>query len=158
MLLYEIDRALSGLIDPKTGEILDFDTFLALQMERDAKIENTCLWYKDLCAEAAAIRAEELSLAERRKAAERKAETLKGYIDRALAGAPFKTARVQCSYRKSSAAEPAEGFEIWAMENGRQDLLTIGEPMANKTAIKAAIKAGEEIPARLTERNNLSIK
>lgn len=78
MTIYEIDARMAGLIDPETGELLDYEAFASLQMEREAKIENMALWYKDLTAEAKAIREEEKALAERRKSAENKAERLKG--------------------------------------------------------------------------------
>ena len=81
MTIYEIDARMAGLIDPETGELLDYEAFASLQMEREAKIENMALWYKDLTAEAKAIREEEKALAERRKSAENKAERLKGYLD-----------------------------------------------------------------------------
>ena len=31
--IFEIDRQLEELIDPETGELLDYDAFLKLQME-----------------------------------------------------------------------------------------------------------------------------
>lgn len=48
MTIYEIDARMAGLIDPETGELLDYEAFASLQMEREAKIENMALWYKDL--------------------------------------------------------------------------------------------------------------
>lgn len=55
MTLYEIDQAIQGLVDPETGELMDYEAFAALQMDRDAKIENMALWYKDLMADAKAM-------------------------------------------------------------------------------------------------------
>ena len=68
MTLYEIDQAIQGLVDPETGELMDYEAFAALQMDRDAKIENMALWYKDLMADAKAIKEEADTLNERRKA------------------------------------------------------------------------------------------
>ena len=62
MTIYEIDSRIAELLDPDTGELLDYEAFAALQMEREAKIENMALWYKDLSAEAKAIRDEEKAL------------------------------------------------------------------------------------------------
>ena len=59
--LYHIDQALEALIDPDTGELLDYDAFEQLQMDRDRKIENMVCWSKSLDAEAKAIRDEERS-------------------------------------------------------------------------------------------------
>ena len=80
MTLYEIDQAIQGLVDPETGELMDYEAFAALQMDRDAKIENMALWYKDLMADAKAIKEEADTLNERRKALENKAERLKSYL------------------------------------------------------------------------------
>ena len=38
--LYHIDQALEALIDPETGELLDYDAVEQLQMDRERKIEN----------------------------------------------------------------------------------------------------------------------
>ena len=54
MNLYEIDAAITALVDPETGEISDFDAFDQLSMARDQKIENIALYYKNLVADAAA--------------------------------------------------------------------------------------------------------
>ena len=86
MKLYEIDSALEALVDPETGELLDYEQFSRLQMEREAKIENTALYVKNLEAEAKAIKEEEARLSERRKAMENKAKRLREYIGFALDG------------------------------------------------------------------------
>ena len=61
MNIYEIDNAMMSLIDEETGEIKDFTAFEELQMQREEKIENVALWYKNLVAESKAIREEENS-------------------------------------------------------------------------------------------------
>ena len=96
MNLYEIDRQIQELIensvDPETGELtLDPAALDALQMEREAKIENLACYVKNLTADAKAIKAEEQALSERRKAAENKAERLKRYLSDALEGEKFST-------------------------------------------------------------------
>ena len=83
MNLYDIDRQIQELIencvDPETGELtIDTAALDALQMEREAKIENLACYVKNLTADAKKIKAEEEALAQRRKAAENKAERLKG--------------------------------------------------------------------------------
>ena len=52
MKLYEINAALEALVDPETGELMDYDAFEALNLARDEKIEGMALWYKDMVAEA----------------------------------------------------------------------------------------------------------
>lgn len=158
MNIYEIDQAIQGLIDPETGELLDFEQFAALNMERESKIENMALWVKDLSAEAKAIREEEKALAERRQTAENKADRLKKYLDQILTGEKFSTSKVAISYRKASAVQLDEGFVEWAKTNA-SELLRYAEPAADKTLIKDYIKAGNVLEmARLVESQSLQIK
>ena len=63
MNLYEIDAAITALVDPETGEVSDFDAFDQLSMARDQKIENMALYYKKLVADAGAYKAERLAFA-----------------------------------------------------------------------------------------------
>ena len=65
MKLYEIDNAILDCIDLETGEVIDTERLDALNMERDAKVENVACWIKDLMAEANAIKVEKLALAQR---------------------------------------------------------------------------------------------
>lgn len=161
MTIYEIDARMAGLIDPETGELLDYEAFASLQMEREAKIENMALWYKDLTAEAKAIREEEKALAERRKSAENKAERLKGYLDEALAGESYKSAKVAVSYRRSKAVELAdESAVIGELENGGyNDCIYYTAPRVNKVALARLLKDGGAVPgAELVERNNIQVR
>lgn len=161
MTIYEIDNRIAELVDPETGELLDYEAFASLQMERDAKIENMALWYKDLTAEAKAIREEEKALAERRKSAENKAERLKGYLDEALAGESYKSAKVAVSYRRSKAVELAdESAVINELESsGRDDCIYYTAPRINKVALARLLKDGGAVPgAELVERSNIQIR
>ena len=161
MKLYEIDQAILALVDPETGEILDYEAFSDLKMAREEKIEGMALWCKNLDAEAAAIKAEETALAERRKPLERKSENLKKYITEILAGDKFSTARVACTFRKSKSVEiQDEAAFIQAMQESQHwEYLKFSKPTVNRTEITNAIKAGKDIPgAQLVEKHNLSIK
>ena len=158
MKLYEIDASMAALVDEETGEISDFEAFLALQMERDTKIENTALWHKNLAAEAEAIKAEEQNLSKRRRILENQAERLKGHLGYMLEGNAFKTAKVACSFRKTSAVELSDGFMDWAKVGGAEYLRT-KDPEPDKKAIADALKQGIEIHgAELIQRNSLTIK
>lgn len=143
MNIYEIDAAILSLVDEETGEIKDFEEFANLQMERETKVENIALWYKNLIAEGKAIREEEKTLAERRRICENKAERLKAYLSEILQGNKFKTAKVAVSYRKSTAVDIEPDFIEWA-KNKADDLLIYKMPEPNKTAIKDALKQEQE--------------
>lgn len=160
--LYELDQAVltvleNGLVfDEETGEILfDSDNFDALEGERNEKLESVALYIKSLDADAAAIRAEEKSLAERRGVKERKAERLRDYLTRSMESfgdTKLETPRVALSFRKSVAVEIEDEAlipQVWV--NYKRSI--------DKAGIKKALKSGEFVNgAQLVERQNLQIK
>lgn len=162
MKLYEIDARIeacvklddSRVVDTETGEVIDIEALEALEMERDQKLENIGVWYKQLLMEADDLKAEKAALAEREKAKRAKAESLKGLLNRYLDGKKFETAKVAMSFRKSEAVEfTGKISEVPA------DYLKFKEPELDKTAVKRAIKAGESVPGcELVVRQNLQIK
>lgn len=163
MTLYEIDKSIEQLVnavDPETGELLvDNDALDALMMERDGKIENIACFIKNLTADAKVLKDEEAALAERRKAAEKKAERLKDYLTYVLGGEKFQTVKCAVSFRKSQTVEIDEGFTAWAEKTGNDNLLRYKAPEANKVAIKALLTQGADIPcARLTQNTSITIK
>ena len=160
MKLYEINAALEELLnqqDPETGELTcDLEQLDALMMERDEKLEGLALYVKNADAEAKAIREEEKALAERRRSLENKAERAKGFLAEQLAGEKFSTPKVAVSYRKSEQVEVSMAFFT---EESNERFLRFKDPEADKTAIKAALKAGETVPgAELVTNLNMQIK
>jgi hypothetical protein len=161
MTLYEIDEAIINCIDTETGEILDAEKLDELSMARDTKIENIALYIKSLKADADAIKAEEKSLAERRKAKENRAESLKEYLYNALNGEPFETAKVRLSFRGSEAVDITDEFAVveYLEKNSVEKALTYSMPKISKTVVGELLKQGIEIPgAVLKQNNNLQIK
>lgn len=158
MSIYEIDDSIMSLVDMETGEIEDEERYDALQMERTQKVENIGCFYKNLIAEAKAMKEEEANLAQRRKAVENKAERIKNLLAYALRGEKFESPRLRCSYRKSKSIEVDASFVEWAQEHA-DDLLTYKEPTPNRTAIKAALADGREIEhAELVTNESLQVK
>lgn len=140
-------------IDLETGEILDLDKLEALQLERDTKLENIALWYKNLLSDAAAYKAEKDKFAEREKAAKNKAESLKKYLDASLGGQKFNTTRVAVSYRKSTT------LEYDGLADVPEEYLKYSDPTLDKTAITKELKDGKEIAGfHLKEHQNIQIK
>lgn len=153
MNLYEIDSAILDCMDIETGEIFDIDRFEELALTRDAKIENICLWIKNLNAEIEALKAEKDAFAKRQKSAENKVESLKKYITGYLEGTPFESTKVKVSFRKSESLEIAEGTII------PDEFLRFKEPEVNKTELKNAVKAGLAIEGvQVVEKQNIQIK
>lgn len=159
MNLYEINEEIMSCVDEETGEIIDAQRLLELELEKNTKIENIGLWYKNLLSDAAALKAEIEILAERKKKAESKSEQLKALLDSILAGSKFETSRVSMFYRKSKAVDIDDDFVNWAMDNDMDEYLRYKDPEPNKTAIKEAILEGSEIAhARVVTKNNLTVR
>ncbi len=163
MKLFEIDAKIaacvkldeSRVVDTETGEIIDIEAIAALEMERDKKIENLGCWYKNLLADADALKAQKNAFAEREKVARNKAESLKKFLGEYLGGKKFETTKVAMSFRKSEAVE----FDAACIGDVPRDYLKFKEPELDKTAVKKAIKNGESVPGcELVTRQNLQIK
>ena len=156
MKIYEYNKEIESLIDQETGEILDYDLFEKLAGERDEKIENLILYYKDLLGDAEKIKAEKNRLAEREKACKTKAESIKGYLDHLLQGSTFRTERTSISYRSSEAVEIDE-VEFNSVDNEYATCKVEWSP--DKAKIKKALKEGIEIKGcSLVQRQNIQIK
>ena len=161
MKLYEINAALEALVDPETGELMDYDAFEALNLAREEKIEGMALWYKDMVAEAKAIKEEADSLTARRRALEAKADRLKSYLDFQLGGEKFQTSRCAITYRKTTALQVEDGAQLarWCEDNGYDDCVRYKEPEISKSAVTALIKSGVNVPyASIQEGRSLGVK
>lgn len=160
--LYEIDAAILAVIengfhmDDETGEFWEECDLEALEHERTEKLEACAVVIKSLEAEAAALKAEEKALAERRQAKERRAASLRDYVARSLIAAEqskLETTKCALSFRKS------ESVDVFDLEALPADFLKQPAPVADKTAIKKALKAGESVSgAALVEKQNLQVK
>ena len=161
MNIYEIDQAILALVDQETGEITDWEAFDQLQMERDVKIENVACWYKNLMAEAAAIRQEEVNLAKRRQALEKQAESKKKYLEAALDGQKVQPARCSVTFRKTTKVELSEpALAIaWAQTNGFGNLVTYKAPEISKNDLAILLKEGHAIPGcELVHGSSMGVK
>lgn len=176
--LWEIDERLRVLedygVDSETGEVLSEEEFYKLfdeiNMDLQTKIENTIQFAKSLNAEADAIKAEEKKLAERRKVKENLAKRLKkrindyitwqymnedGDIDlTSLNKYRFETPKCSISYRKSEIVNILDENVV-----PKNYIKTKVETSVDKTAIKKAIKNGENINGAILETKlNMQIK
>lgn len=154
MKLYEIDEQIAACVDEETGEVIDLDRLIALNMERERKLEGVALWVKDLTAEAKAIREEEKALAERRRAAESKVDSLKSWL-LANVGKGLKTARCSVSVR-TNAESPhfadEAAFINWA-QTKHDELLRYKFPEIDRTAVKQYLQSGGVIEGVTLERS-----
>jgi hypothetical protein len=157
MNLYEINEQLLELIEAReyAEDSLELEEAITeLKMIRGDKIENIALYIKSLKADSEAIKAEEKKLAERRKAVDNKADRLQNYLQAMLNGDKFSTARCVVSYRKSVSVDVPNVDDIPLSFQRVEKKIS-----ADKTAIKKAIQAGENVHgASLIEKQNIVIK
>lgn len=153
MTIYEIERGIEECVDEETGEILDYEKLDMLQMERDKKIENIVFLIENTENDIEGLKRQEEIFKARRKAAEKKQESLKGYLSHVLQGQRFETVRAKVTFQKSTRTiidNPALIPEEYKK--------TVVEEKINTDAIKAAIKAGKSVEgARIEERYNPQI-
>lgn len=153
MNLYQIDAALLDCFDAETGELFDSDQFEALQLTREAKIENVCLLIKNLQAEAAALKAEKLAFAARQKRTENRIESLRRYITDYLSGTAFESTKVSVSFRKSEVLEISEFAVI------PDEYLKPKDPDIDRVGLKQAIKDGARFEGmEIVEKQNMQIR
>lgn len=171
MKLYEITRQLQdtwaqaeALID--TPDITDEqrDALLVqlgasltqIEGTRTDKCINVACLIKNVEAEQAAVEAEEKKLKARRQRAEKNAEWLRAYLASNMeAGIPIKDARVVISWRKSTSVEVEVQPEQLPEAFRRTKVIV----EADKTALKDALKTGQEVAGvKLVEKQNIQIK
>ena len=158
MNLYEIENEILNCIDEETGEVIDFEKLDALTLERDRKIENIALWVKNLEANAKAYKEEKDNFAQKQKNEENKVKSLKKYLSGYLAGAPYKSTKVNISFRSSKAVDV---FDLDALMkyDDCDSYLQYSDPTPDKTAIKNAINSGIKLPGCcIVENSNIQIK
>ena len=152
MNLYEINKAMQECINLETGEI-DLELFEKLQLEKDEKIENVALWIKNLSSDVESMENEKKAFEGRIKVAKNKIISLKAFLEMALNGEKFQTAKCSITFRKS------KSIEVTDISKLDKDYLKYAEPMADKTAIKKAIESGVTVVgASLVENFNVQIK
>lgn len=152
MNLYEINKAMQECINLETGEI-DLELFEKLQLEKDEKIENVALWIKNLSSDVEGMENEKKAFEERIKACKNKVSSLKTYLEMALNGEKFQTAKCSITFRKS------KSIEVTDISKLEKNYLKYADPTADKTAIKKAIESGVTVAgASLVENLNVQIK
>jgi len=164
MTMFEIKEEIRHLLEnlyteaDEDGCVSD-ETMAALEALNEAKedkMESIALYYKEMQAEADAIKAEAENLANRAKSTQKKADSLKAYLSRILQEdgmEKFSTARVKVTFRSSEAVIVDEDnvSKTYLKKNIKY--------VPDKTAIKEALKAGKKVKgAYLETRQNIQIK
>ena len=148
MTLYELTGEMKNfeLQVDENGEITNMDDFEKLEMARNEKIENTCLFIKNLKAESQALAGEIKAFQYRKKVTDNKVNKLTDYLQRNLEGEEFKTPRASVTYRQSEVVVCEDPERL--SERFRRVKVE-----ADKTAIKEALKNGEDVEGAHMEEN-----
>lgn len=153
MKLYEYDAAIDKVFDAETGEILDYEAYKMLEMEKDKKISNTALKVKDMKKRIEALKEISNEYSKKAEVLENEMERLKGYLALFLEGEKFKNDDVSIYYNVSTSTEIEEGTLL------PEKYLTIKAPEYNKKAIKEALVGGEVlVGCKLVEKKSLVIR
>lgn len=159
----QIEQLLSQVDDDGCLPESVFDQIADLQLGESEKLESIACFIKDLRAEAAEIAEETKRLQARKKAKESKQERLEEYLAGYLQStgkSKFETSRVVLSFRKSEAVDVLDEEAIIQFADQHIDMgLVKTKAEVVKTAIKAAIKSGIDVPgAAVIERQSLQVK
>lgn len=160
--LYEISAdyllAIENIqVDEETGEVTGYEELEAVADEFDIKAENISLFIKNEEAFALSIREEEKALADRRKQHENKANNLKNYLANQMLDigkTKLETPKTKVSFRKSEQTI-IEAEDLIPKEYIKEKITRTPD----KTAIKNAIKSGQEVDGAYIEtKQNIQIK
>lgn len=146
--LYEINQAIMACVDAETGEIIDVEALNALMLQKEEKIENVVCYIKNLLSDAEAIKAEKDALAEREAKCRKKAEGLKAWLEEALGGEKFSTAKCAVSYRPSEQVQVTDESLI-----PKKYMVKKVTYQPDKTQIKALLKEGKSVKGCLLVKN-----
>lgn len=136
------------------------DTLEGLGGELEVKAQNVIMFTRNLEATAAAIKEAEAQMAARRKALENRAAGLRRYVLENMQFAGIQ--KIECPFFKLSIRDNPAAVDIYEPGLIPAQYMKQPEPpppAPDKTAIKAAITAGTEVPgAKLTKGTRLDIK
>lgn len=138
-----------------------YTTLEGIQGEIDQKMENIACFIKQLNADAAALKAERDAIEARLKAKQHKADRLKAMLQDALVNAGLK--RLEMPKAKISLRQNPPSVIITDLGAVAASAYikprVIKEADVDKTAIKAAIQSGEDVPgAELESKTSITIK
>lgn len=164
LTLYEISNNYVQALDFLTDPELDFpieainDTLEGLSGELEEKAVNVAMFLRNMETTAEAIKAAEEAMYKRRKALENRAAWLKGYLKTSMEACGIS--KIECPFFKLAVQKNAGVVNIIdedAVPGQYKEAVITWK--IGKTAIKAAIKAGETVPgAEFVSGTHLVIK
>ncbi len=160
MRLSEIDAEIEGLlargVDPETGEITDecMANLEALEIERERKLLDIAVYMMGEEAEAKAVEEHAKAMATRARTHRNRATRLRRFLSEQIPnGSKLRDDRVRISWRNSERVDVDEDADL------PERFLRRPPPAPDKTALRNALKSGQEIPgARLLSGASIQIK
>ena len=158
MKLYEINEEILRLIDQievdeETGEVKEgteeiMKNLDALELQKKSILEYLAKLVMNIRAEAAAIKAEEIRLRNRRYRMEKKETLLLQILDRECAGEKTDLGIATFSYRKTSKLEVLDARKAvnWLKRRKLTNCFRVPEPEVAKTEVKKLIASGQKVP------------
>ncbi len=143
-------------LDPQTIE----DTLESLSGDLEVKATNTAMLIRNLEASAAAIGDAEAQMAARRIALQNRAKRIKDYVLANMMVAGIQ--KIECPHFRLAVRDNPAAVEVY--EPGLIPASFMRQPdppppAVDKTAIKEALKAGQDVPGcKLTVGKRLEIK
>lgn len=156
----EYRNMVSALMDTQDDAQAIADTIEAEVYPLEVKAQNVAYAIRNLESSAVAIKEAEAQMAERRKRIEKRAEQIKEYLKTCMEVAGVS--KIECPHFALSIAKNPASVDILEPSLIPAEFMRQPEPpppSPDKTAIKAAIKEGIEVPgAMLVYGTRLSIK
>lgn len=136
------------------------DTLEGMGGELEVKATNVAMFVRNLEATAAAIKEAEAAMSARRKAIENRADGVRRYLLAAMQHAGIE--KIECPHFKLAVRTNPPAVDVFEPALLPAQFMRQPEPplpAPDKTAIKDALKAGQDVPgARLATTNRLEIK
>ena len=156
-LNHDFDQVLNMLYDPDIDEQMVFDTLESIEYDIEEKAENCAKIIKILEGESKTIKEEESRLKSRKKAMENRVDWLKTNLEMTMKNTgktKFKTALFSFNIQKNP-----QSVEILDEEKAMASKFIKIKKEIDKTAIKEAIQAGEQIDfARIIQTEGVRIR
>jgi hypothetical protein len=136
------------------------DTLEGLVGELETKAQSVVAVARNLEALAASIKQAEADMAARRKALEKRAEWLREYVLQNMQAAGIE--KIECPQFRITLRTNPEAVDVFDAAQVPAQYLKTPEPpppAVDKTAVKAALKLGQDVPgARLVRGSRLDVK
>lgn len=155
--IYDIDDDIRRIWDEaevdEYGEVhLDFEKLDALNLEREVKVENAALLYREVVADERALGDEIERLKGRKEAVKKEKESLKEYLRYATGGEKVKTPKVTVFFKAN------ESIEVDDVEKLPEEFIRT-ERTPVKSLLKDAMKNGEVFEGvRLVQSDSIIIR